>query len=85
MTLSTRQTQWEAAPDIFRSITFGANPRRTGLPVGYKPKAFWTIAPNYLTRKLTCEPRLPFGVTAVGYHGKQQTKPDKKDTRHEQL
>ena len=75
----------EAALDIFKSITFGANPRRTGLPVGYKPKAFWTIANSSLTRKLTCEPRLPFGVTAVGYHGKQQTNPTRKTTRHEQL
>jgi hypothetical protein len=57
MTLLTQPTQWAARRDIFKLITFGANPRRTGLPVGYKPKAFWTIAPNFLTRKLTPEPQ----------------------------
>jgi hypothetical protein len=57
MTLLTQQTQWAAAPGIFKLTIFGANPRRTGLPDGYKPKAFWTIAPNYLTHKLTPEPR----------------------------
>jgi hypothetical protein len=79
MTRLTQPTQWAVALAIFKSITFGANRQRTGLPAGYKPKAFWTIAPNYLTHKLTLEPPLPFGVTAVGYHGKQQTKPDTKD------
>jgi hypothetical protein len=57
MTRLTPPTQWAAALAIFKLITFGANPQRTGLPVGYKRKAFWTIAPNYSTRKLTPEPR----------------------------
>jgi hypothetical protein len=79
MTRLMPPTQWAVALDISKLITFGANPQRIGLLAGYKPKAFWTIARNYLTHKLTPEPRLPFGVTAVGYHGKQQTEPDTKD------
>jgi hypothetical protein len=56
MTHSIQPTQWAVALDISKLITFGANPRRTGLLAGYKPKAFWTIAPNFLTHKLTREP-----------------------------
>jgi hypothetical protein len=57
MTLLTQRTQWAVALAIFKLTIFGANPRHIGLWVGYKRKAFWTIAPNFLTRKLTREPR----------------------------
>jgi hypothetical protein len=56
MTLLTQPTQWAGRLAIFKLTTFGANPRRTGLLAGCKPKAFWTIAHSFLTRKLTCEP-----------------------------
>jgi len=57
MTLLTQPTLWAVALAIFKLTIFGANPQRIGLLAGCKPKAFWTIALNFLTHKLTPEPR----------------------------
>jgi len=59
----------------FTKLTaFGAYLIAIGLPVGYKLKALFQHALTYMTQQPTLKPWLPFGVTPVGYHGKQQTK-----------
>jgi hypothetical protein len=70
----TQMTQTAVVIPFTKLTGFGAYQTAIGLPVGYKQKELLTAAPTYSTQQPTHAPWLLFGVTAVGYHGKQQTK-----------
>jgi hypothetical protein len=70
----TQATQTAVVIPFTKLTGFGAGQTQIGLLVGYKLKALLKRATIYLTQQLTLKPWLLFGITAVGYHGKQQTK-----------